>query len=143
MNQLATTAGAEFAVTERTRDLIVRGARDAIKRWAAEAGIEGFISGHSLRVVPAVSLVQASAIVVDMQTARRWKNPEMPAECAKAETGRGGEIQIWQIIPFRLNDSAYEALKYIVHLYRRRGILPRRLCAETKLLVPLRVNSLT
>ena len=34
--------------------LTVRGARDAIQRWAAEAGIEGFISGHSLRVGSAV-----------------------------------------------------------------------------------------
>ena len=36
--------------------LSVNGARNAIKRWAAEAGVEGFISGHSLRVGSAVSL---------------------------------------------------------------------------------------
>ena len=41
--------------------LSVNGARNAIKRWAAEAGVEGFISGHSLRVGSAVSLVQAGA----------------------------------------------------------------------------------
>ena len=39
--------------------LSVNGARNAIKRWAAEAGVEGFISGHSLRVGSAVSLAQA------------------------------------------------------------------------------------
>ena len=35
--------------------LTANGARDAIKRWSAEAGVEGFISGHSLRVGSAVS----------------------------------------------------------------------------------------
>ena len=38
---------------------IMRGASDTIKRWAAEAGMEGFISGHSFRVGFAVSLAQA------------------------------------------------------------------------------------
>lgn len=72
--------------------LAVRGARDTIKRWAAEAGIEGFISGHSLRVGSAVSLAQAGATVVDMQTASRWKNPEMPAHYAKAELAERGAV---------------------------------------------------
>lgn len=72
--------------------LTVRGARDAIKRWAAESGIEGFISGHSLRVGSAVSLAQAGATVVDMQTAGRWKNPEMPAHYAKAELAERGAV---------------------------------------------------
>ena len=62
----------------------MRDTRDAIKRWAAEAGIEGFISGHSLRVGSAVSLAQAGATLVDMLMAGRWKNPEMPTHCAKA-----------------------------------------------------------
>ena len=48
-----------------TGRLSVHGARDAIKRWAAQAEIEGFISGHSLRVGSAVSLAQAGASVVD------------------------------------------------------------------------------
>ena len=41
-----------------------------IKKRAADAGVEGFISGHSLRVESAVSLAQAGATVVDMQVAR-------------------------------------------------------------------------
>ena len=72
--------------------LTVRGARDAIKRWAAQAEIEGFISGHSLRVGSAVSLAQAGATVVDMQTAGRWKNPEMPAHYARAELSERGAV---------------------------------------------------
>ena len=72
--------------------LSVNGARNAIKRWAAEAGVEGFISGHSLRVGSAVSLAQAGASVVDMQTAGRWKGPKMPAHYARAELAERGAV---------------------------------------------------
>ena len=72
--------------------LTVNGARNAIKRWAAEAGVEGFISGHSLRVGSAVSLARAGASVVDMQTAGRWQSPSMPAHYAKAELAERGAI---------------------------------------------------
>ena len=72
--------------------LSVNGARNAIKRWAAEAGVEGFISGHSLRVGSAVSLAQAGASVVDMQTAGRWADPKMPAHYAKAELAERGAV---------------------------------------------------
>ena len=65
--------------------LSVVGARNAIKRRAREAGVEGFISGQSLRIGSAVSLAQAGASVVDMQVAGRWKSPEMPAHYAKKE----------------------------------------------------------
>ena len=41
--------------------LSVVSARRIIKKWANAAGIEGFISGHSLRVGTAVSLAQAGA----------------------------------------------------------------------------------
>ena len=72
--------------------LSVVGARDAIKRWAHEAGVKGFISGHSLRVGSAVSLARAGASVVDMQTAGRWGSPSMPAHYAKAELAERGAI---------------------------------------------------
>ena len=65
--------------------LSVQGARNTIKRRAHEAGVEGIISGHSLRIGSAVSLAQAGASVVDMQIAGRWKSPEMPAHYAKTE----------------------------------------------------------
>ena len=72
--------------------LTTEGARLAIKRWAAEAGVDGFISGHSLRVGSAVSLAQAGATVVDMQTAGRWADPKMPAHYAAAELAERGAI---------------------------------------------------
>ena len=42
--------------------LTANGARDAIKRWVSEAGVEGFISGHSLRVGSAVSLARGGGV---------------------------------------------------------------------------------
>ena len=67
-------------------------ARRIIKKWAKAAGIEGFISGHSLRVGTAVSLAQAGASVVDMQTAGRWADPKMPAHYARAELAERGAV---------------------------------------------------
>ena len=64
--------------------LSVNGAREAIKRRAREAGVEGFISGHSLRVGSAISLAKAGASVVDIQVAGRWKSPQMPAHYASS-----------------------------------------------------------
>ena len=46
-------------------------ARRIIKKRAADPDMEGFISGHSLRVGSAVSLAQAGATVVDRQVADR------------------------------------------------------------------------
>ena len=53
--------------------LKVNRAREVIKARAKAGGVDGFISGHSLRVGSAVSLAQAGASVVDMQTAGRWE----------------------------------------------------------------------
>ena len=57
----------------------VKGAREAIRRRATEAGVEGCISGHSLRVGAAVSLADAGATVREVQQAGRWQGPTMPA----------------------------------------------------------------
>ena len=72
--------------------LTARSARRQITYWAELAGVEGFISGHSLRVGSAVSLAQAGASVVDMQVAGRWKSSQMPAHYAKAELAERGAI---------------------------------------------------
>ena len=68
------------------------GARMTIKIRARAAGVEGFISGHSLRVGSAVSLAQAGASVVEMQVAGRWKSSQMPAHYARAELADRGAI---------------------------------------------------
>ena len=67
-------------------------ARRIIQKRAQAAGVEGSISGHSLRVGSAVSLAQAGATVVNMQVAGRWKSSQMPAHYAKAELAERGAI---------------------------------------------------
>ena len=57
----------------------VKGAREAIQRRAAEAGVEGLIGGHSLRIGSAVSLADAGATMKEVQRAGRWQDPAMPA----------------------------------------------------------------
>ena len=91
------TEGAVFRHIRRgdhiqSNRLIPHSARCIIKKRAADAGVEGFISGHSLRVGSAVSLAQAGATVVDMQVAGRWKSSQMPAHYAKAELAERGAI---------------------------------------------------
>ena len=72
--------------------LTSRSARRQIIYWSELAGVEGFISGHSLRVGSAVSLAKAGASVVEMQVAGRWKSSQMPAHYAKAELAERGAI---------------------------------------------------
>ena len=68
------------------------GARAAIKRWAEQVGIDGFISGHSLRVGSAVSLAQAGVGIPDMQAVGRWKDSNMPARYASAQLAEHSAI---------------------------------------------------
>ena len=72
--------------------LTIDGVRKIIQRRARKAGVEGKISGHSLRIGSAVSLAQAGASVVNMQVAGRWKSPQMPAHYARAELIEQGAI---------------------------------------------------
>ncbi len=67
-------------------------ARRIIQKRASNAGVEGFIAGHSLRVGSAVALAQAGASVVEMQIAGRWKSSQMPAHYAKSELAERGAI---------------------------------------------------
>ena len=91
------TRGALFRHIRRgdhiqSQRLTPHSARRIIQKRAHTASVEGFISGHSLRVGSAVSLVQAGATVVDMQVAGRWKSSQMPAHYAKAELAERGAI---------------------------------------------------
>ena len=99
-NYLKKAAISEGAVFRRVRwyhhigegRITDQGARAAIQMRAKEAGVEGFISGHSLRIGSAVSLAQAGASLVEMQVAGRWKSPNMPAHYAKAEFVKQGAV---------------------------------------------------
>ena len=67
-----------------------RGIRRIIVRRAREAGLEGRISGHSLRVGSAQSLVTAGASLVEMQIAGRWRSPAMPGRYAQGQLAKQG-----------------------------------------------------
>ena len=71
----------------------VKGARGAIQRRAAEAGIAGCISGHSLRIGSAVSLAEAGASVKEVQRAGRWQEPTMPARYVKEAPEEGSPVE--------------------------------------------------
>ena len=95
--QAGITCGAVFRHIRRgdhiqANRLTPHSARRIVQKRAGVAGVEGFISGHSLRVGSAVSLARAGATVVDMQVAGRWKSSQMPAHYAKAELAERGAI---------------------------------------------------
>lgn len=71
----------------------VKGGREAIQRRAAEAGVEGAISGHSLRMGSAVSLAEAGASVREVQRAGRWRDPAMPARYVREAPEEGSPVE--------------------------------------------------
>ena len=72
--------------------ITTRSIRTIIATRAAEAGFEGRISGHSLRVGAAQSLAAAGAGLVEMQNAGRWKSPGMPGRYAAGQLVSRGAI---------------------------------------------------
>ena len=73
-----------------------------IKRRAKQAGIARCVSGHSLRVGAAQSLVEEGASLVDLQVAGRWKSPSMPAYYVRNQEASRGAVA-------RLRDAAGQA----------------------------------
>ncbi len=71
----------------------VKGARAAIRRRAVEAGVEGLISGHSLRMGSAISLAEAGASVREVQRAGRWSDPAMPARYVGEAPEEGSPVE--------------------------------------------------
>ena len=63
-----------------------------VARRAADAGIEGRVSGHSLRVGAAQSLAAAGASLVEMQTAGRWTSPAMPGRYTRSQSAARGAV---------------------------------------------------
>ena len=78
----------EDAVSART-------ARRVIQRRAEAAGLEGRISGHSLRVGSAQDLASAGAELTELMNAGRWQSPAMPAHYARGQlAGRGAVARL-------------------------------------------------
>ena len=72
--------------------LTERSIRRIIIQRARAAGVEGRISGHSLRVGSAQSLATAGASLVEMQIAGRWQSPVMPGRYAQGQLAKQGAM---------------------------------------------------
>ena len=73
--------------------------RAIIQRRAQDAGIEGRVSGHSLRVGSAQSLATAGASVVELQTAGRWQSPPCRAAMRGASWPLVGPLPSCAMVP--------------------------------------------
>ena len=79
----------------RAEGIKARAVRGIIQARTKAAGIEGRVSGHSLRVGAAQSLAAAGAELVEMQTAGRWRSPAMPGHYAQGQlAGRGAVARL-------------------------------------------------
>ena len=72
--------------------LTAQSIRAIIQRWAKVAGVSGRVSGHSLRVGAAQSLVTAGATLPELQQAGRWLSPSMPAHYARGQLAGQGAV---------------------------------------------------
>lgn len=64
--------------------------REIIRHRCVAAGVEGRVTGHSLRVGATQAMIAAGAGLVEAQTAGRWTSPAMPGHYARAaEAARG------------------------------------------------------
>ena len=80
------------SITSRTpRSRRARPGR-SFKARAADAGIEGRVSGHSLRIGAAQSLAAAGAGLVELQQAGRWDSPAMPGHYARGQLAARGAV---------------------------------------------------
>lgn len=69
-----------------------RSIRTIVARRVADAGIEGRVSGHSLRVGSAQSLVRAGASMAELKQAGRWQSDRMPSHYARDERAKSGAV---------------------------------------------------
>ena len=69
-----------------------RSIRSIIAKRAADAGVAGRVSGHSLRVGSAQSLAAAGAGLVELQEAGDWQSPAMPAHYARHQLAARGAV---------------------------------------------------
>ena len=91
------TTGALFRRVRRNNmvgadHISARAVRTIIAKRAADAGVEGRVSGHSLRVGAAQSLAAAGASVVEMQIAGRWDSVTMPGRYASGQFAARGAV---------------------------------------------------
>ena len=91
------TTGALFRRVRRNNvvgreNISARAVRTVIAKRTTDAGVEGRVSGHSLRVGAAQSLAAAGASVVEMQIAGRWESVTMPGRYASGQLAARGAV---------------------------------------------------
>lgn len=70
--------------------------REIIRARAQAAGIEGRISGHSLRIGSAKSAAERGLSLVGLQIAGRWRSPKMPGYYVRGqEAARSPLRKLW------------------------------------------------
>ena len=84
------TVGTTPLSTVSVRTIIQR--RCADSGGAPIRGLEGSVSGHSLRVGGAQSLAAGGASLAEMQTAGRWESPSMPGHYARGQLAARGAV---------------------------------------------------
>ena len=72
--------------------LSARSLQNIAKRWAAEAGVLGRITWHSLRIGSAQELVARGASLVELQHVGRWQSPTMPARYVRGQLAAEGAM---------------------------------------------------
>ena len=92
------TQGPLFRAVDKTgrmhgERLTTRTVRRIVTRRARAAGVDGRVSGHSLRVGSAQSLAMAGASLVEMQVVGRWRSPVMPVI---THGGSWRDKELWQ-----------------------------------------------
>lgn len=97
MGAAGTARGAMFrpvlknGVVQEAR-LSARSLQNIVKRCAAEAGVLGRITWHSLRIGSAQELVARGAGLVELQHAGRWQSPAMPARYVRGQLAAEGAM---------------------------------------------------
>ena len=74
------------------RKMNVSSVRKIIQKRCAAIGVEGKVSGHSLRVGGAQSMAAGGASLAEMQTAGRWDSPQMPGHYARGQLAAKGAV---------------------------------------------------
>ncbi len=69
-----------------------RSLQNIVKRWAADAGVLGRITWHSLRIGSAQELVARGASLVALQHVGRWQSPTMPARYVRGQLAAEGAM---------------------------------------------------
>ena len=89
------SADALFCHVERERffagrSMSAAAVRNAYKRWAKPAGVQGWVSGHSLRIGSAQSMALEGFSTAEIQAEGRWSTPAMVAHYIKGQSAGNG-----------------------------------------------------